>query len=55
MKITDVQVVNLFFEYPDRNGFSYAGGVCTGRLTSLVRVQTDAGIEGIGKKAGDAQ
>jgi L-alanine-DL-glutamate epimerase-like enolase superfamily enzyme len=47
MKITDVQVVNLFFEYPGRNGFRYAGGVCTGRLTSLVRVRTE-GIEGIG-------
>jgi L-alanine-DL-glutamate epimerase-like enolase superfamily enzyme len=54
MKITDINVVNLFFEYPARNGFRYAGGVCTGRLTSLVRVRTDAdhgrsgGIEGIG-------
>jgi L-alanine-DL-glutamate epimerase-like enolase superfamily enzyme len=41
-------VVNLVFEYPGRAGFRYAGGVCTGRLTSLVRVQTDEGIEGIG-------
>ena len=48
MKITDVKVVNLFYEYPERNGFRYAGGVCSGRLTSLVRVRTDEGLEGIG-------
>jgi L-alanine-DL-glutamate epimerase-like enolase superfamily enzyme len=53
MKITDIQVINLLYEYPGRNGFAYAGGVCTGRLTSLVRVRADADgggpeIEGIG-------
>ena len=48
MRITDVKVVNLFYEYPERVGFRYAGGVCTGRLTSLVRVETDEGVEGIG-------
>ncbi|MBM3189035.1 MAG: mandelate racemase/muconate lactonizing enzyme family protein [Chloroflexi bacterium] len=47
MRITDVRVVNLIYSYGAR-GFQYAGGVATGRLTSLVRVSTDAGIEGVG-------
>ena len=48
MKIDHVEVINLCFEYPNRHGFQYAGGVCTGRLTSLVRVHTDTGEVGIG-------
>ena len=48
MKITDIEVVNLYYEYPRERRFRYAGGVATGRLTSLVRVKTDEGIEGIG-------
>jgi L-alanine-DL-glutamate epimerase-like enolase superfamily enzyme len=48
MKITDINVVNLYYAYPRGGGFQYAGGVATGRLTSLVRVKTDEGIEGIG-------
>ena len=48
MKITDIKVVNLCYPYPRGKGFRYAGGVATGRLTSLVRVKTDEGIEGIG-------
>jgi len=48
MKIDRVEVVNLRFEYPNRSGFQYAGGVCTGRLTSLVLVHTDTGRCGVG-------
>ena len=48
MRITDISVVNLRYEYPPGGGFRYAGGVATGRLTSLVRVRTDEGLEGIG-------
>jgi L-alanine-DL-glutamate epimerase-like enolase superfamily enzyme len=48
MKITDIKVVNLYYEYPRGGGFRYAGGYATGRLTSLVRVMTDKGIEGLG-------
>lgn len=48
MRITNIQVVNLRYEYPPGGGFEYAGGIATGRLTSLVRVRTDQGLEGIG-------
>ena len=48
MKITDITVTNLLYEYPQERRFQYAGGVSTGRLTSLVRVKTDEGVEGIG-------
>lgn len=48
MIIRDIEVINLRFEYPAEKRFHYAGGVCTGRLTSLVKVHTDAGIVGLG-------
>ncbi len=48
MIITDIEVINLHFEYPADKRFSYAGGTCTGRLTSLVRVYTDSGLVGLG-------
>ena len=48
MKIRDIEVVTLRFEYPPEGGFRYAGGYCTGRASSLVRVHTDEGISGIG-------
>src|SRR5512143_451573 len=48
MKIDHIEVINLHFDYPDRNGFQYAGGVCTGRLTTLVLVHTDDGRVGHG-------
>ncbi len=48
MRILDVEVVNLQFAYPVDRRFRYAGGVCTGRLTSLVKVRTDEGLEGLG-------
>ncbi len=48
MKITDLEVVNLQFTYPPGQEFQFAGGCCTGRLSSLIRVMTDSGAEGIG-------
>jgi L-alanine-DL-glutamate epimerase-like enolase superfamily enzyme len=48
MKIDHIEVINLLYEYPHRCGFQYAGGVCTGRVTSLVRVHTDTGEVGLG-------
>lgn len=48
MQIQDIEVLNLRFEYPPECRFRYAGGVCTGRVTSLVRVQTDDGLVGLG-------
>ena len=48
MRIRDIEVINLRFEYsPDRR-FRYAGGLCTGRLTTLIRVRTDSSLVGIG-------
>ncbi len=46
MKIDRVETLNLFFEYAD--GFTYAGGKCTGRVTTLVLVHCDNGQIGIG-------
>ena len=46
MKIDRIETINLRFEYAD--GFTYAGGKCTGRLTSLVLVHTDDGRIGVG-------
>ena len=48
MKITNLEVANLLFTYPPGKEFNYAGGCCTGRLSSLIRVTTDSGTEGIG-------
>jgi len=48
MKIIAVDVFTLRFSYEPENRFRYAGGECTGRLTSLVKIKTDAGLEGIG-------
>ena len=48
MRIEDVEVVNLRFEYPGGIGFAYAGGRVTARVTSLVLVRTDTGETGIG-------
>lgn len=46
MKIDHIETIHLRFEYAD--GFMYAGGKCTARLTSLVLVHTDDGQVGIG-------
>jgi len=48
MKIDNLEVIHLHFDYPNRIGFTSAGGVTTGRLTSLVLVHTDTGETGIG-------
>lgn len=46
MKIDHIEVINLRFEYAD--GFTYAGGKCTARVTTLVLVHCDNGQVGIG-------
>ncbi len=48
MKIDHINVVNLLYEYPAERRFRYAGGTCTGRVTTLVLVHTDSGHVGIG-------
>lgn len=48
MKIDHLELINLCFEYPNRHGFVSAGGVTSGRLTSLVLVHTDTGQTGLG-------
>lgn len=46
MKIDRLECVHLRFAYSD--GFTYAGGTCTARVTTLVLVHTDDGRTGIG-------
>ena len=48
MKIDHIEVINLRHEYPVERRFAYAGGTCTGRLSSLILVHTDSGQTGIG-------
>jgi D-galactarolactone cycloisomerase len=48
VRIQDVEVINLRFDYPSGGGFRYAGGVVTSRVTSLVRVHTDSELVGLG-------
>jgi D-galactarolactone cycloisomerase len=48
MKIRNVRVTPLRFVYPDGQGFDFAGGRCTGRLTCLIRIACDTGEEGLG-------
>ena len=48
MRIASIEVINLRHAYPAGGGFRYAGGVCTGRLTSLVKVSTECGRTGWG-------
>src|SRR5262245_8251446 len=48
MKIDHIDVTHLRYEYPPEKRFLYAGGTCTARLTSLIRVHTDTGQVGIG-------
>jgi D-galactarolactone cycloisomerase len=48
LKIKDIDVITLLYEYPSGKGFQFACGHCTGRLSSLIRVSTDAGIVGVG-------
>ncbi|MEX0727527.1 MAG: mandelate racemase/muconate lactonizing enzyme family protein [Planctomycetaceae bacterium] len=48
MKIDHVETICLRFEYPGDTGFTYAGGKCTARVTTIVRVHADNGMVGIG-------
>lgn len=48
MKIESIEPIHLLFPYPPDRAFEYAGGRCTGRLTSLVRVHTSTGAVGLG-------
>lgn len=48
MRISHVEAHALRFEYPPSQRFKYAGGTCTGRLTSLLFVHTDTGQVGVG-------
>lgn len=48
MKIEQIEVLNLHFDYPDRAGYRYAGGIVTSRVTSLIRIHTDGQHTGIG-------
>lgn len=48
MRIAGIQVMNLVADYPARRGFRFAGGMATGRLTSLVCVVTEEGLTGWG-------
>jgi L-alanine-DL-glutamate epimerase-like enolase superfamily enzyme len=48
MKIDHIEVINLLFPYEPARRFSYAGGTCTARVTTLVLVHTDTGHVGVG-------
>ena len=48
MRIDHIEVTNLRFDYPAGRGFDCAGGHCTRRVSSLVRVHTDSGQTGLG-------
>ena len=48
MRITDIEVKNLRFDYPGSGGFVYGGGRVNARVTSLVFVHSDDGQRGIG-------
>ncbi len=48
MRIEGIEVATLRYEYPEGGGFRFAGGYCSGRLSCLIKVHTDAHISGIG-------
>lgn len=48
MKIDRVETIHLRFAYPPERQFLCAGGRCTARVTSLVRIHTDDGQVGLG-------
>ncbi len=52
MRIAEVECINLLYWYPNKHGFTYAGGVATGRLTTLVRVTAQGGQVGWGSAYG---
>ncbi len=47
-RIENIEAINLLYRYPLEGQFRYGGGVCTGRLTTLVLVQLENGQVGIG-------
>lgn len=48
MRIRDIQTTTLRFAYAPGEGFHYAGGYCTARVSTLVRVLTDTDHVGLG-------
>jgi D-galactarolactone cycloisomerase len=48
MRIERIEAINLCYEYPEGGRFTYAGGVCTHRVTTLVLVHAESGEVGIG-------
>lgn len=48
VRIRDITTTTLRYEYPAGRGFDYAGGTCTARVSTLVRVTTDSELTGIG-------
>jgi L-alanine-DL-glutamate epimerase-like enolase superfamily enzyme len=48
MRIAEIEVLNLYMEYPERRGFRYAGGLVTSRVSTIVRVYTEDGASGLG-------
>ena len=48
MRITNIEVINLCYLYPAEDRFVFAGGIATGRLTTLVKVHTDTQAIGLG-------
>ena len=48
MQIEHIEVINLFYSYPQGQGFIGTSGPCTARVTTLVRLHTDQGQTGVG-------
>ena len=48
MNIEDIKVINLLYKIPNEKRMAYAGGSITGRLTTLVQVETNNRLLGLG-------
>jgi len=48
MRISEIEIFNLYMEYPDRRGFRYAGGEVTSRVSTVIKVHTEQGVTGLG-------
>ena len=48
MRIEDLRVTTLVHKYPADKKFTYAGGVCSYRTTSLIEIESSGGLVGIG-------
>ena len=48
MNIEDIKVINLLYKIPNEKRMAYAGGSITGRLTTLVQVETNNRLLGFG-------